>query len=285
MGSGVIIELKRDAGKLGVETQALQYLADLSAYRGRNLISKLEKSEEQIRRFLDADVSLETLNIKSRIILMARAFDASIFSMGEWFANMGVAFRCIEYTPTEIGGNQLLIFSVAFDRSREPLYPLLFGSVVRSPQCFWHNIGNNDFPKRQNEWWGYLVRNSQISASFDNQPGDAGERLLQTYIPGDKIVAYATWHGAVGWGEIENPAYQLVGKDHDEFSRLDGRHLHRLSGILWKEHARRLEDGVPARQFEKEFKIYHPIQTRVRIDDGESKRFIDFLSERFSKKG
>jgi RecB family endonuclease NucS len=37
-GNGVIIELKKDAGQLGVETQALQYLAAFSSYQGKNFI-------------------------------------------------------------------------------------------------------------------------------------------------------------------------------------------------------------------------------------------------------
>ena len=39
-GNSVIIELKRDKGRRGVETQALQYLADFSAYKGRNFLKK-----------------------------------------------------------------------------------------------------------------------------------------------------------------------------------------------------------------------------------------------------
>jgi hypothetical protein len=283
-GNVVIVELKRDTGKLGVETQALQYLADLSAFQGKSLVSKFPERKEQIKSFLGGDVSLDDLNFKRRIILMARAFDPSIFSMGEWLANLGVAFRCIVYTPAEIGGTQLLTFSVVFDRSREPLYPLLFGSVARSPQFFWHNIGHKDFQNRGNEWWEYLVRTSQISASFENQPGDDGERLLRAYIPGDSIIAYASEHGAVGWGRVDSPRYELVKKDHDQFTGLKGRHLHRLFGIAWKEHAIRLRDSVPSKQIEEKFEIYHPFQTKSRIDDEKGKRLIDFLKEKFAKK-
>jgi hypothetical protein len=35
-GNVVIVELKRDNGVLGVETQALQYLADFSVYKGQD---------------------------------------------------------------------------------------------------------------------------------------------------------------------------------------------------------------------------------------------------------
>ncbi len=42
-GNGVVIELKRDWGYLGVETQALQYLADFSAYKGNKFIQHFSK--------------------------------------------------------------------------------------------------------------------------------------------------------------------------------------------------------------------------------------------------
>src|SRR5260370_4735372 len=107
-GNTVIIELKRDGGVLGVETQALQYLADISAYKGIQLLRRFKNKEENIRNFLDTDAPLEELNRQIRIILIARQFDPSIFSIGEWLASAGVAFRCIKYLPIEIGGHQFL---------------------------------------------------------------------------------------------------------------------------------------------------------------------------------
>jgi len=43
-GNAVIVELKRDSGVLGVETQALQYLADFSAYQGQDFICQRLRS-------------------------------------------------------------------------------------------------------------------------------------------------------------------------------------------------------------------------------------------------
>jgi hypothetical protein len=285
-GNVVVIELKRDKGKLGVETQALQYLADISAFKGRALISKFSKKEEQIKSFLGANVSIDELNRQSRIILMARAFDRSVFAIGEWLASVGVPFRCIQYTAVEIDKTRLLTFSVAFDRSREPLYPLTFGgSLPRSPQVFWHNIGSKGFKSKENAWWQHLLRIGQISASFDNEPGDSGEALLRDYIHADKIIAYASGHGAVGWGIVENPSYELIKRDKDAVSKSNGKHLHRLSGIVWKDHAKRLEDSVASAIFEKQLGgIYHPVQTKSRVEDDKAARFIDYLESRFGKK-
>jgi hypothetical protein len=284
-GNVVVIELKRDKGKLGVETQALQYLADISAFKGKALLSLFSKKETEIKRFIGANISVDQLNRQSRIILMARSFDRSVFAIGEWLASVGVPFRSIQYTPADIGGTRLLTFSVVFDRSREPLYPLTFGGALRqSPQVFWHNIGSKGFKGKKNAWWQHLLHAGQISASFDNEPGDSGEALLRDYIPGDRIIAYASGHGAVGWGIVENPSYELIKPDGDEFSKADGKHLHRLSGIVWKDHTTKLEDAVPSTLFEKQFDIYHPVQTKSRIEDDNAERFIGYLHSNWGKK-
>jgi hypothetical protein len=280
----VIIELKRDKGKLGVETQALQYLADVSAFRGKALISRFSAKEEQIKSFLGGNVPLDNLNRQTRIILVARGFDRSVYAIGEWLASVGVPFRCVQYTPAEIAGTRLLTFSVAFDRSRDPLYPLSFGSLGRSPQVFWHNIGKTGFKNKENQWWQHLLRNRQISASFDNEPGDSGEALLRDYIQGDRIIAYASGYGAAGWGMIENPSYKLIKKEEDPFSKSNGKHLHRLEGIVWKDHANKLQDSISSSLIKKKFDIYHPVQTKARIEDGKAEKLIEYLHDQFSQK-
>ncbi len=116
-GNGVIIELKRQVGSLGVETQALQYLADFSISKGRDFLTRFCKRddslEERVLGFLGGDFKTEDINRHSRIMLVARSFDESLFSMGEWLSRSGVAFRCIEYTPFEIGHEKFLSFSVS----------------------------------------------------------------------------------------------------------------------------------------------------------------------------
>jgi hypothetical protein len=278
-GRAVIIELKRDNGTLGVETQALQYLADFSAYQGQNFISYFAKDpqllEQNIRGFLGNQVPIESINRRSRVILMARSFDPSLFSMGEWLSKSGVAFRCIEYTSFEMNNEFFLSFSVAFDRSPEPLYPLIFQSRAREPGYFWHNIGYAN-----QEWWAFLVQKGQISTGFSNQPGDEGERILKSYVSGGVIIAYAKSYGAVGWGKVENPnTYQLlVLGDPDD--RLNGIHLHRLR-VVWKVVAPHLEQGIRPEILRKDFGIYHPVSTSVSIDSDKARKLITLLNQRF----
>jgi hypothetical protein len=78
MGNSVIIELKRKNSPLGVETQALQYLADFSKFKGQEFIKRFSSDspglEESIYGFLGDEVKTEDINKNSRIILLAGAF-------------------------------------------------------------------------------------------------------------------------------------------------------------------------------------------------------------------
>lgn len=278
-GNAVIIELKRDQGTLGVETQALQYLADFSIYKGKDFIEHFSRHslslEENLKRFLGDGIKIENVNRQSRIILVARNFDTALFSMGEWLSSKGISFRCIQYEPIEISGERFLNFSIAFDRTPEFLYPLSFQSQAREPDCFWHNIGRAD-----DSWWAYLVQSKQISTGFENRPGDSGEKILKSYVSGDVIVAYAKGYGAVGWGEIKNPnSYKLL-KPGDRGDKINGIHLHRLS-ISWKATASKLKDGISPETLRDKFDIFHPLSTSVRIDKEKVQRLVNELNNIF----
>lgn len=282
-GNAVIIELKRESAALGVDTQALQYLAEFSAYKGKEFIKHHSKEpdliEESIIGFLGDESKIKNINQQSRIILVARGFDTALFSMGEWLSGKGVAFRCIQYEPIEISEERYLNFSVAFDRTPEFLYPLSFGSTVRTPEFYWHNIGFAD-----NDWWTYLVQSDQISTSFENKPGDQGERILKSYVTGERIIAYAKGYGAVGWGEIENPgSYALIERDSPG-DKLEGEQRHRLA-IHWMATAIELKDGIEPKTLREDFDIYHPISTSVGIENTKAKRLIKKLNEVFSNRG
>jgi hypothetical protein len=279
LGNGVIIELKRERGSLGVETQALQYLADFSSYRGADFVAHFSKYnpslEDNIRGFIGDGERLDDLNRRSRIILMARGFDPSIFSMGKWLGENGVAFRCVAYTPFEIHGDRFLSFSLAFDQSPGVIYPLLFRSRARGPEVYWHNIGT-----AEEEWWSYLRSQGQISASFNNQPGDQGEQILKSYVQGDRIVGYAKGHGAVGWSTVENPrSYRLLAPGTPD-DRRGGHHLHRL-GVRWRATAKSLTEGISPAELKERFEIHHPVSTSVRIDRVKAERLIDEMNRRF----
>lgn len=279
-GNGVIIELKRDRGALGVETQALQYLADFSAYQGESFIKHFNKDakrnlEQDILSFIGGNSSLSEINKKSRIILLARDFDPTIFSMGEWLSNNGVSFRCIQYEPTQIEERKFFSFSVAFDRSQNILNPIMLGGVARESRYYWHNIAHAD-----QKWWEFLVENKQIPAGFDGVLGDQGTKILTSYISGDHIIAYAKGYGAVGWGIIEKPDSYHLAKDGGNEDFRDGDCMHRLS-INWKLTVNNLSEGVKAGDIREKFGIYHPLSTSVSIDSINAKNLIGYLNDNF----
>ncbi|WP_020564412.1 PDDEXK family nuclease [Methylosarcina fibrata] len=277
-GNAVIIELKRDFGQLGVETQALQYLSDFSIYKGEAFLSRFAPTASQrgdIQSFLGNEPRVEDVNKNPRIILVARAFDETVFSLGEWLSSKGVSFRCIAYTPVAVGSEKFVSFSVAFDRSVAALFALKFSAAAREPGFFWHNIARAD-----ESWWRFLVNAGQIPACFDDSPGDQGEKILNRYIGGDIVVAYAKGYGAVGWGEVlPGNTYRLleIGSTGDF---LKGCCLHRLS-VRWRAVAEKLNDALPAEYIRNEFGIYHPISTSVSMSSESGKRLIAVLSERF----
>jgi hypothetical protein len=278
-GNGVIIELTRE-GRLGVETQALQYLADFSKYRGKNFFRKFSGSsgvsEETVLGFVGDKANIDEINNRSRVILVARSFDETIFSLGEWLSSKGVPVRCISYFPAKIGDARFLSFSIAFDRSPEALFPLTFSSGLREPGIYWHNIA-----QAKQSWWDFLVSQGQIPACFDNSPGDQGEKILTRYVPGDRVVAYAKGHGAIGWGVIEDPnSYRLIPLG-DKGDFLHGDCRHRLD-VKWKATARKLSKGLPANEILRDFKIYHPISTSVSMSTSEGEKLLARLSKRFT---
>ncbi len=271
-GNSVIIELKQGTGKLGVDTQALQYLADMSRYRGRNFLKKFPNiTEDTVSGFCGSDAVIEELNTQTRIILLAQDFDPALYSMGEWLSSKGVAFRCIRYTPFEKSGTRMLSFSVAFDRSPGSLFDLSFSSKFREPAIFWHNIA-----RANHEWWDFLRKEGQIPACFDNMPGDQGEKVLSKYIEGDRIIAFAKGYGAVGWGIVENPNYRLL-KLGDKSDKLSGDCRHRID-IKWKAAASVLQDGLSVDVIREKFNIYHPISTSVSIPRQNGEQLIQALS-------
>ncbi|PLX70345.1 MAG: hypothetical protein C0602_05910 [Denitrovibrio sp.] len=271
-GRGVIIELKKGKGHLGVDMQALQYLADFSRYTGKDFINKFQGkdskwSSEDIISFLESE-NLERVNQKNRIILIANSFDSTLFSMGEWLAEKGVPFKCIEYKAIKANDKRLISFTTVFDRTNESLYSIGFTYNDRAPKYFWHNIGRADL-----DWWKHLIKYSQIPACFENSPGDRGEQILKSYIKDDVIIAYATGIGAIGYGVLEDPKYKLIESKSEENLRKIDSCFHRLS-ISWKYVVNDFNYGIRPSDL-KGYEIYHPVSTSATIANEKAKKLIE----------
>ncbi|WP_217877305.1 hypothetical protein [Pseudoalteromonas shioyasakiensis] len=279
-GNGVVIELKKDGGRLGVETQALQYLADISRFKGEKFISNSRLIEkkfiESIESFIEsASLEREDINTKNRIILIANSFDKTLFSMGEWLSEKGVGFKCIQYSVSKHSdGTQYIDFSVVFDRSPESTFPLEFSAIEREPKYFWYNIGTTDFDN-----WAFLKSESIVSAGFDGKEGDKGTELLNSFIKGDKLIAYVNGYGAVGVAEIrQSPenGYKCLSKSvkNDPVSEY---HLHRLK-VKWLYTSNDDFNGAIAPSVLKaDFNIHHPYTTSCSIASEKAKRLIQHL--------
>lgn len=282
-GNGVFIELKKHEAKQGVETQALQYLANYANLKGEAFLHRFKHAQEAIDQFLP-DYDTSKFNSQSRIILVARSFDKSLFSMGEWLSSQGVAFRCIQYVPFKIADRTFLSFSVRFDRSKESLYQLSW--EPRDPQFYWHNIahspiGLNDHDiDAEDQWWRHHREEGMISASFNNEPGDAGDRILNSYHAQDTVIAYASGYGAIGWGVVQTPTYRLVNPEYDRFSA-SGQLRHRLKGIQWQHVAVSVSDAIPANELKEKFGLNHPIQTRSKIRRDRAEALVREMAIRF----
>jgi hypothetical protein len=281
-GNMVVIELKRDKAALGVDTQALQYLASYSSLKGINFINKFEDqiSKDNILGFLGDDVKPESINSSSRIILIARSFDETLFSMGEWLSEQGVAFRCISYHPYDIGNENYITFSIAFDRSKATIYRLGSTANERDSKVFWHNIGGEE---NQEEWWQFLAKHNQIACGFTNSPDDQGAKIMHRYIAGDHIIAYASKKGAVGWGIVKNPnTYKIIdpGASGDF---LKGKMRHRLE-VEWKSVTKDMTKGIKSNYIKEKFGIHHPVSTSVSMNREAGKELREHMSKEFSSK-
>ena len=282
-GNGVIIELKKDMGKLGIETQALQYLVELSGFSGNNFIEQITKKNlihkdrnldqilEDVKNFVEDDVKLENYNQKSRIILLAQNFDYSIFSIGEWLDSQNISFRCIEYSCYGIKDKDFIDFSIKFDRSRDTLYRIAYGRrIFSSPRkeskIFWHNISTTQ------EQWDFVQEKGIIYCGFEGREGDRGTIILEKYIKGDIVIAYSSGKvGIIGYGIVAGN-YRLVTKEEAKPIN-ECRHW---IDVKWQ-YTLPINESIQIEEFEKTEKypkIYHPVQTSSILGDQEQAKLL-----------
>jgi len=161
----------------------------------------------------------------------------------------------------------------------DTIFPLSFESSIRQPGYYWHNIG-----KSNNQWWRFLVSHGQIATSFDNQPGDQGEKILKGYIKGDTVIAYARRYGAIGFGIIKDPvSYKLI-KPASNGDHLGGELLHRLN-IEWKYTVKDLNNAVSPAILLKKYGIYHPRATSAKINANKAKLLTSKMQNMLNNSG
>jgi hypothetical protein len=283
-GNGIIIELKRDSGYLGMETQALTYISMIAPKVGMDFLNLLNLTKEKLDEKIDAVKSfcrcdISDLNKKNRLILMAQDFDPAVYSIGSWLSENGISFKCISFRPLEVDNKKFLNFSVSFEDSPlgfRTLQVLKQARADRSQKVFWHNIGYAD----QN-WWDYLQKEQIITSCFENldSPTSRGYQLLSEYAPNDKIFAYATGYGAVGFGVLPSDAKQQY-KDHG-LTEFTDQHYHRMP-IKWKVSLP-LKNAITPSEL-RSMGLYHPYATKQGMGNEEGAlKLAEELARRVSK--
>lgn len=260
--------------------QALQYLSNMSQYKGLDFINEFCKKHkiEDIDQFLNEGIVLDQINTRTRIILVASYFDKALYSMGKWLCDQGISFKCIAYEPIIIENRKLLNFSTIFDQTAfSDQFRLQFSKQKREKGFYWHIIGSDN-----KEWWNFLRTKGLITTSFDCEPGDRGEEIIIKYIIGDTVLAYISKKGFVGYGTIEDTKYELITKDSaDDVFPIKGHQRHRKT-IRWIRTVD-TKDAIPASIFEKDYEIAHPIQTSSRIKKGKVQDLINLINDINSK--
>jgi hypothetical protein len=226
-GRIVVMELKKDSGKVGVDMQALQYLVQIKSYptglrffeSGHIKSGEKDKKSEDLANavrysFGDDDRFLEKINKEQRIVLIAQDFDESLFSMGEWLSEKGVGFTCISYEFYKFGEDEFISFSTKFDAKPYNSYQLS-GSVNSSNSTavpyYYHNSGCSIDEVKD------FIKNGEIGCGFDGKKFDEGYRILnEKYNSGDHIFLYQSGYGIIAVGKVAEGKLDLEEKDEND---------------------------------------------------------------------
>ncbi|MCW7491985.1 hypothetical protein ND861_04880 [Leptospira sp. 2 VSF19] len=272
-GDAVIIEIKKEYARLGIETQALQYLADVSSYVGKDFVERYKNDyefsdlfEEHICSFLGWSEISENLNRNQAIFLVANDFDKVVYSIGDWLFSKNVSFKCLSYYTYEINNRQFIDFTIKFEKTIARSNYLDFTQKSKKRRnIFYFNIGIKEQLK-----WERMIRENFISCGFDGVKGDRGYKILNSFYPGDKLVCYLSGKGVVGICEIphdsfENKNIQETENKHYSFSdeTLDSWgsfHKHKLR-INWLRYVESIDNAIKSNVLKDRFNLYHPIQT------------------------
>ncbi|RYD77623.1 MAG: hypothetical protein EOP84_15305 [Verrucomicrobiaceae bacterium] len=125
-GASVIVELKRDRDKFQL-LQSLSYAAMVSTWGFDDFVSEYsscrgidaEQAREELEEFLGA--SIESINNRQRVILVAEHFDFEVLATAEWLAEQyGLDIKCVKIALRADGEAHYIMAGVIFPAS--PLF-------------------------------------------------------------------------------------------------------------------------------------------------------------------
>lgn len=225
-GRGVLIELKKDEGKQGNGTQCLNTINFTATRVGEDFVNfclgrkATEEETYTIKQFINCEYA--QINTDSRIVLMARSFDPAVFNFGNWMTENKIAFKAIRYFATKFKEETLVEFSTEFETFSKYSFALkdvknfkTKSQDNRKATVFFHDIGH-----AEEKWWNFLQKANVITASYDNVESSAcrGYNLLNQYVPGDMVIAYAKDFGVVGFGTVTSKGYAYKNHDMNDFA-------------------------------------------------------------------
>jgi hypothetical protein len=215
---------------------------------------------------------------------MARAFDPSVFNLGNWMTENKFAFKAIRYFATKFKEETLVEFSTEFETFSKYSFALkdvrnlkTVAPENRKATVFFHDIGHAD-----EKWWNFLQKANVITASYDNFESTAcrGYKLLHQYVPGDVIIAHAKDVGVVGFGTVTSKGYAYKNHDMNDFAN---SHYHTKS-VQW-EAVLPFSQAVPLKRV-TDMGLNCPVQTKqeIRYNKGIIDALLNEMKACFNKK-
>ena len=264
-GRCVVIELKRDTVFSSAGIQSLGYLGILSHFKGEKFLNFVTKNQSGLKNTIcNYFPNIENINNESRIILIGKAFNPTVFSLGNWLTSQGVPVKCISYRLLEINKNQYLSFSTEFLSSNRDEYVHGLHQPPRKPAKFWHILGSRKYNKVK-DWekdrWEHWKKKDIITLGFDNVDDEScpGYKKMNDYIKGDEVFIWASGSGLIGHCLIDGDySYK---KEHKEIPYMEN-HGHTIK-VEWK-HTVKLNEAIKRKEL-NEAEFSHPIQSKQRI--------------------
>lgn len=239
----VVIELKRGEKGGHMDLQALRYAAMVSKMtfeRAVNAharflaeIGEVGNAEERILEFLGWDEPLEDEFAQDvRIVLAAADFSTEITTTALWLLDRDIDIRCVRMRPYKHKDETLLHIEQVIPLKSAEQFMVRQREKSRSER---HSRDGREFTG----YWFVNVgereggpRSWEISRELGFLSGGGGPRWvkqIERLSPGDRVLAYVSGYGYVGFGEVTD-----LPKRRNQFIP-DGEHRS-LSQILEEDH-------------------------------------------------